>query len=1552
MVNLPFGANGTVYMGVNRVLYALNPNGSIIWNYTCNSTIDGAPTIGADGTIYLGNTGGYNVYAINPNGTLKWTYTTGNYIYGTPTIGADGTLYVACLDDKLYAINPNGTLKWTYTTGGALYCFGGGPAIGADGTIYFGSADDKLYAINPDGTLQWTYTTGSTLTGAPSIGADGTIYIGGDTDGKLYAINPNGTLKWTYTTGGDIHGTPSIGTDGTIYVGDIDDNLYAINGNGTLKWTYKTGNSIWGSAVIDADGNVYFGSTDDHIYALNSNGTLIWTYITGNSIYDTPSIGSDGTLYIESFDTKLYAFKDMLPAANFTASETSGGVPSTVQFTDKSLAASSWYWNFGDGTNSTLENPTHTYNTAGNYTVSLTAYNQLGNNTTTLSLTFTGLPPVANFTVNNTTATYPNPLTVQFTDKSQYATSWYWNFGDGTNSTLENPTHTYNALGNYTVSLTATNAYGNNTQVDNNLLQINNLITSYQGIYIEMSNHNGTEYSDGGPAGSYYFVSGGVTQHITTNTTTANNGQVTNTPSQSGTFYISTSGGRGSNDDLILVVAVKGPIASNFSLNIVSSGYTWPLGSPSINHYVTGINQTFTAADFLYGPQTTRPASTGMGVIYNGQNTSDPSTAEYLMFVDLYVGNINNAQGINGGAATVNYTFTNLTTRASFDVTAWASGYDAKWTNDPTASGYNVIPTPVANFTTSPTTGSAPLQVHFNDTTSNNPTSWYWNFGDGTNSTLENPTHTYNTPGTYTVALTATNADGTNTTSQTITVNWPTPVVNFTTNATSGTAPLNVQFNDQSTGNITSYAWNFGTDSNVDSTLQNPTYTYNTPGTYTVTEIVTGPVGTNNTTTTINVNWPTPTANFTTNTTTGTAPLQVQFNDKSNGNITSYNWNFGDGNTSTDENPTYSYNTPGTYTVTETVTGPGGTNNTTNTITVNWPTPTANFTTNTTNGTAPLQIQFNDNSNGNITSYNWNFGDGNTSTDENPTYSYNTPGTYTVTETVTGPGGTNNTTNTITVNWPTPTANFTTNTTNGTAPLQVQFNDNSTGNITSYNWNFGDGNTSTDENPTYTYNTPGTYTITETVTGPGGTNNTTNTITVNWPTPIVNFTTNTTTGTAPLNVQFNDQSTGNITSYAWNFGDGNTSTDENPTYSYNTPGTYTVTETVTGPGGTNNTTNTITVNWPTPIVNFTTNTTTGTAPLNVQFNDQSTGNITSYAWNFGTDSNVDSTLQNPTHTYNTPGTYTVTETVTGPGGTNNTTTTINVNYPTPTANFTTNTTTGTAPLNVQFNDKSTGKITSYAWNFGTDSNVDSTLQNPTHTYNTPGTYTVTETVTGPGGTNTTSSQIVVQNHVLPIVSADINGGLYNTNKIVTLAITGTGTIYYTTNGLTPTTKSTKYSGPITITSTTTLKFMAVDTEGYSSIVDNQTYIIDKTAPTAGANLNSGLYNTNKVVTLSMSEKGTIYYTTNGAMPTTASKKYTGPITITSTTNLKFIAVDLAGNKSPVYSKIYTIDKTAPKITSTIPINNANNVSLTSAITIKFSENLVKGANYSKFTSKT
>ena len=101
----------------------------------------------------------------------------------------------------------------------------------------------------------------------------------------------------------------------------------------------------------------------------------------------------------------------------------------------------------------------------------------------------------------------------------------------------------------------------------------------------------------------------------------------------------------------------------------------------------------------------------------------------------------------------------------------------------------------------------------------------------------------------------------------------------------------------------------------------------------------------------------------------------------------------------------------------------------------------------------------------------------------------------------------------------------------------------------------------------------------------------------------------------------------------------------------------------------------------------------------------------------------------------------------------------------------------------------------------------------------------------------------------------------------------------------------------------------------------------------------------------MSKNGTIYYTTNGVIPTTSSNKYTGPIVITVTTNLKFIAVDLAGNKSPTYTQTYTIDKIPPKVLSTSPKNLAKGISRTATITLKFSENIKTSTNWSKIYIK-
>ncbi|UTB32330.1 MAG: PQQ-binding-like beta-propeller repeat protein [Methanobacterium sp. ERen5] len=122
-------------------------------------------------------------------------------------------------------------------------------------------------------------------------------------------------------------------------------------------------------------------------------------------------------------------------------------------------------------------------------------------------------------------------------------------------------------------------------------------------------------------------------------------------------------------------------------------------------------------------------------------------------------------------------------------------------------------------------------------------------------------------------------------------------------------------------------------------------------------------------------------------------------------------------------------------------------------------------------------------------------------------------------------------------------------------------------------------------------------------------------------------------------------------------------------------------------------------------------------------------------------------------------------------------------------------------------------------------------------------------------------------------------------------------------------------------------------------------------PTASSNLKSGSYNTTKTVKLTMNGTGTIYYTLNGTTPTTRSNVYTGPITIKSTTVLKYFAVDLAGNSSQVYTMSYTIDKTAPKITKTTPANNAQGVALTTPITIKFSEKITKGTNFNNIYIK-
>jgi PKD repeat protein len=422
------------------------------------------------------------------------------------------------------------------------------------------------------------------------------------------------------------------------------------------------------------------------------------------------------------------------------------------------------------------------------------------------------------------------------------------------------------------------------------------------------------------PAGYYYFKfdqtnGGGLNAlHIASSSSAVTNyGDVTTTTAQSGTFYITETGGRGYQDEAILLVAVKGEIPDNFAINIKSSGYSWtPTGEkdtpPSLSQvtYTSGaVDQTFTKSQFVYGSQTWKPAGNNAPSdypLYYGQDTSDTTNTFKLMFVDLRAGPL----GANGdidtstltdmGAVKVDYTIENLDTVATFNTYAWndkttqgkgiswanrlvgtgssgytvlGSGYMDRASEFPTAEGSSpVYHAPETNFKADVTSGAAPLTVQFSDTTVQSVKTWTWDFGDNSTSTEKNPQHVYAKEGTYTVALTAANSQGLSATKT------QTNMISVTTSSagSSSAGSTGASYGENWTGGYTDTA---------------------TGVTYQV--------------------------NFTANATVGVVPLAVQFSDVSSiPDSTSWSWDFtGDGIAeSSAKNPVFVFKKAGDYTVT------------------------------------------------------------------------------------------------------------------------------------------------------------------------------------------------------------------------------------------------------------------------------------------------------------------------------------------------------------------------------------------------------------------------------------------------------------------------------------------------------------------------------------------------------------------------------------------------------------------------------------------------------------
>ena len=400
-------------------------------------------------------------------------------------------------------------------------------------------------------------------------------------------------------------------------------------------------------------------------------------------------------------------------------------------------------------------------------------------------------------------------------------------------------------------------------------------------------------------------------------------------------------------------------------------------------------------------------------------------------------------------------------------------------------------------------------------------------------------------------------------------------------------------------------------------------------------------------------------ATFTQSATQGCGPLAVTFVNTSTSLTTgTFRWNFGNGTTSSQVMPgaiTFLPDPTGkdtTYTVTLTATTSCGTSSVTSTVFVKAK-PIAVFSPSKTTGCSPMTVTFTNTSPGGTNTYYYDFGDGTllTKTDKSPvqhTFITNTVRDFVVTMIAENECGRDQSSYNIRVspNTVLPELVVNANEKEGCAPFRVNFYNNSRG-ANLFKYDFGDGSTvitrSAPEVVAHTFNTPGTYTITLTASNGCSDTTTTESITV-LPQPLASFTADNTLGCPGLVVQFRNTSTDGV-SYLWDFGDGTTSTEMQPRHVFTGDKEYyTISLTATNSLGC---TYTAIMNEyihvvapPVARFNVAPSTLISIPNYTFRFENESTGNPTIWAWDFG--DGVKSTLQNPSHTYLDTGSYVVT----------------------------------------------------------------------------------------------------------------------------------------------------------------------------------------------------------------------------------------------------------------------------------------------------------------------
>ncbi|MCQ1535147.1 PKD domain-containing protein [Methanosarcina sp. KYL-1] len=686
--------------------------------------------------------------------------------YYDSKIGRSNAIFTAEAADNYEEVYQYDPLGWVRTTG-----YGKSVAWGAN--VFSAKAEESLNAVS-------FYTTGS------NTGYE--IYIYTDPEnGPLNPAGPAFTVSGTIPAAG--YHTIPLETGVQLREGQKFSVVVKFNTPGyyypialeapVSGWSSKaTANS--GESYISSDGKFWTDATKNY-----ANSNVCIKAFTGRSSEPSPV--------------------EKPPVAGFFADKRVGQTPLTVLFADESTGSpTAWKWEFGDGYTSTQQNPTHTYENAGSYTVKLTASNPAGTDTETkygyITAEETVSPPAAGFFADRTSG--QAPLAVRFADISTGSpTAWKWEFGDGYTSTQQNPTHTYENAGSYTVKLTASNLAGTDTE------------TKYG--YISVGEAAGllkADFSANQRAGN---------APLTVIFTDESTGDPTSWRWEFGDGYTSTR---------------KKPY------HIYKND-----GSYTVKLTVSNSAETDTETKYAYitvGSGQESPDSAFSADVTEGKN---PLT---VRFTDESSGNPSSwtwefGDGYTSTRQNPEHTYLEAGSYTVKLIVGNSAGTDTE-TKDSYINVENAAGLPEAEFSADKTSGQAPLGVSFTDKSTGAPTAWKWEFGDGYTSTRQNPTHTYEKAGSYTVKLTASNPAGTDTETKYgyITVEETAGLLkaDFSANRRYGNAPLTVLFSDKSTGDPTAWKWDFG--DGYTSTRKMPYHIYKNAGSYTVKLTVSSAEGT------------------------------------------------------------------------------------------------------------------------------------------------------------------------------------------------------------------------------------------------------------------------------------------------------------------------------------------------------------------------------------------------------------------------------------------------------------------------------------------------------------------------------------------------------------------------------------------------------------------------------------------------------------------------------------------------------------------------------------